>query len=360
MDHDGVVPEAKWTTRSCGAIRTRRSAFDSTDAVVSAFADAVACTNVVLVEASDLQRAAYAGGGNSATDRAATEGGIGSGPTCSSVFRILRKCRTARFRAPDQIPPGTTMVVSRSPRCAQPIQSNQVCCDQGRAVAAGIVYLTDVAPTVLDLFGIARPTHMEGEVMEVHLALAVPRRIESIPSLTPIRGVVPGALVLPASILVVVLGVALALMTALALLRQQWRRGAVGCAVRARVSHRDLPRCVAAFLRTRRRMAIGPFPWSPRSPSPPDAGGRAGEIRTDRSCSRSAQLLCPPSRRPARRCPPRAQHRVRLLRHGRDRTSGRKPHVRPTSGREHLAGGVDGVAGPRSEDHDPARLPSWQ
>ena len=222
MDHDGVVPRGQ--VNDALLMRDPHVPFGvrlDPDAVVKEFTKVWLDRSVVLVEASDLQRAAFARAlATSPQVARQLKGALER--TDVLVGRILRHVGphdSVLLVGPTGNNDGGLAVAAlRSPGIKPGLLQS------GTSRRTGIVYLTDVAPTVLDLFGIGRPAHMEGEVMEVrHTGGSAESRIDHLVN-TDQEALFRDSLVTPASLIVVVLGSVLAAMTVLAVTRRRGGR----------------------------------------------------------------------------------------------------------------------------------------
>jgi hypothetical protein len=221
MTSDGVVPEGEIGRELL--VDDHRAPFGlrlDDEAVLRAFDTAWQPRSVVLVEASDLLRADLYG-----------------------EFTTSEQLRTAKTRALARTDALVGQLVGRlSPNDAVVVLGPTPGRSGGLATMAlrapgvepgllrsassrrnGVVFATDVAPTILHLLGIAKPARMEGSVMQVHTVADPTSRVGTLASLSR-DSVLRDTHNLPVSIVTVVLGGVLAAGTALALWRFPRRR----------------------------------------------------------------------------------------------------------------------------------------
>lgn len=231
MTHDGVVPagdvSGDLVVKSPGAPFGLRQ---DPDAVMRAFDAAWGAGGVVLVEASDLLRADLYGAF-----------------TTSEQQRALKVDALARAdqlvgRLLSRVDPQHDAVLVMSPTSGRngglgitAVRAPGV--DGGLLRSAtsrrtGLVYLVDIAPTILKFYGIARPSSMEGQAFAVRSVNDATARTSKLVNMSR-DGLTRDNRTTPTSILVVVLGGLLAVAAVLALLRWPRARSAVEVAALA-------------------------------------------------------------------------------------------------------------------------------
>ncbi|MEX1007066.1 MAG: hypothetical protein WD271_04385 [Acidimicrobiia bacterium] len=175
MDHDGVVPEGsvgdELLVRDPAAPFGLR--FDP-DAVYDAFRRAWSPHSVVLVEGSDLLRADLYGAFTT-SEQLRTLKTRALRDTDTLVGRMLVDIDFARDAvvvvgpAASRRGSGLTVAAVRAPEVPTGLLRSAT------SRRTGFVYVADVAPTVLDLFGVDVPDDMEGRVMQVRAQGTSPR-----------------------------------------------------------------------------------------------------------------------------------------------------------------------------------------
>ena len=167
MDHDGVVPDGSVGDELL--VRDPSAPFglrlDAT-AVFDAFQGAWQSRSVVLVEASDLLRADLYGAFTT-PDQLRVLKTRALRDTDALVGRMLADVDFSRDAvvvvgpAASRRGSGLTVAAIRAPNVSPGLLRSAT------SRRTGFVYVADVAPTVLDLFGMSTPDDMEGRVMQV-------------------------------------------------------------------------------------------------------------------------------------------------------------------------------------------------